>query len=238
MTTQELIEEVRLNVSAAGLLSLELNDEQLALVIKLTLRELERYWDETSLVMLPFSSCIDYGNCDVFKEKVSSIVKIYRTDNYGEGAGMQDPFYAQQWMLFSNGGTMYNLNDYILNYASWTTLLKIKNTMSTELSFKEDKRAGKLYINNAMSTPKMITIEYIPKITSIEDIKDEYWIDIAVRLATARTKIALGQARTRFTQSNAPYTHDGEKMREEGNTELKELLDTLRANSNLIYPTD
>lgn len=52
------------------------------------------------------------------------------------------------------------------------------------------------------------------------------------------TKVVLGRIRTRFTQSNALWTQDGEKMLEEGNTELKELREVLRANSNLVYPID
>jgi hypothetical protein len=69
---------------------------------------------------------------------------------------------------------MYNLNDYILNYASWASLLKIKNTMSTDMSFKEDRHNNKLYINNYMNVPKQITIEYIPKLIDVEAIKDDY----------------------------------------------------------------
>jgi len=52
------------------------------------------------------------------------------------------------------------------------------------------------------------------------------------------TKIILGRIRTRFTQSNALWTQDGEKLLEEGNTDLKELREILRANSNLITPID
>ena len=44
--------------------------------------------------------------------------------------------------------------------------------------------------------------------------------------------------RTRFTQSNALWTQDGEKILEEGNTELKELREILRVNSNMVYILD
>lgn len=68
---------------------------------------------------------------------------------------------------------MYNLQDYILNYASWCTMSQLRNTMSTDLSFTEDRHNNKLYIN-ADSNPGTITIEYIPKINSVEDIKSSY----------------------------------------------------------------
>lgn len=241
MTIQNVIEEIKLELTGY-VLEMEIDDPTIESVIKKAMRIVERYWDETTMVTVPFSSCIDLTNSELdLKEKVSSVTKIYRTEGYGDSAGtagMSDPFYMQQWMLFSNGGTMYNLNDYLLNYASWATLLKIKNTLSTDLAFKEDKHNNKLYINSGTDRPKSITIEYIPKLTNVEAIQSDYWIDILIKLSTALTKIVLGRIRTRFTQSNALWAQDGEKLLEEGNTEKKELEELLRANSNLIFPVD
>ena len=238
MTMQEVIAEIKLELTGY-ILDVEIDDTTIESVVKKSMRELERYWDETTLVTIPFSSCIDLANSELdLKEKVSTIVKVYRTDAIGETTNMGDPAYMQQWMLFSNGGTMYNLNDYILNFSAWNTLLRIKNTMSTDLSFIEDKHNNKLYINHYLDTPSIITVEYIPKLTDIEAIKSEYWIDILIRMSTAMTKIVLGRIRTRFTQSNPLWTQDGEKLLEEGNSERKELLEILRTNSNLIYDID
>ena len=238
MTMQEVIAEIKLDLTGY-ILDIEIDDTTIESVVKKSMRELERYWDETTLVTIPFSSCIDLANSELdLKEKVSTIVKVYRTDAIGETTNMGDPAYMQQWMLFSNGGTMYNLNDYILNFSAWNTLLRIKNTMSTDLSFIEDKHNNKLYINHYLDTPNRITVEYIPKLTDIEAIKSEYWIDILIRMSTAMTKIVLGRIRTRFTQSNPLWTQDGEKLLEEGNSERKELLEILRTNSNLIYDID
>ena len=51
-------------------------------------------------------------------------------------------------------------------------------------------------------------------------------------------KIQIGRIRTKFTQSNALWTLDGDKLLEEGNTDLEELREILRANSNMVYPID
>ena len=96
----------------------------------------------------------------------------------------------------------------------------------------------KLYINSAMSAPSWITIEYIPKLTTVEDIQSDYWIDILIKYCIALTKIVLGRIRTRFTQTNALWAQDGDKILEEGNTELKELREILRLNSNMTYLID
>jgi len=239
MTLQDVIEEVKLELTA-GVLELEIEDETIALAVKKALRELQRYWDEPSFITVPYQSCIDLK---ALKLDYCSIVKVYRLTGAGNSedatnALTMDPLYAQQWMIFSNAGTMYNVQDYVLNYAAWNTLMQIRNTMSTDMAFREDRHNQKLYINDNMSSPGAISIEFIPKLKKVEDIQSDYWQDILVRMSLNFTKIMLGRVRTRFTQSNALWVQDGEKLLEEGNTDLKELRETLRTNSNLVYGID
>lgn len=240
MKLEDILDEIKLELTGY-ILEMEVTDETLVTLVNKALRELERFFDESTMITVPFASCIDLDG-EFFKEKVSSIVKVYRTEGVGDADGglsiANDPIQMAQFAIFSNGGTMYNLNDYVMNYASWMTMYKIKNTMSTDLAFKEDRHNKKLYINKANSAPRMITIEYIPKLTSVEDIKSDYWIDILIKYCIALTKIVLGRIRTRFTQSNALWTQDGDKILEEGNTELKELRELLRVNSNMVYLID
>lgn len=238
MKLDDILAEIKIELTGY-VLDMEITDETLVAVVNKALRELTRYWDETTMISCPFASCIDL-DCDFFKEKVSSIVRVYRTEGSGDDSGLSvinDPIQMAQFAIFSNGGTMYNLQDYVMNYASWMTMYKIKNTVSTELSFKEDNHNKKLYINN-YNAPSMITIEYIPKLTSVEDIKSDYWIDILIKYCVALTKVVLGRIRTRFTQSNALWTQDGERILDEGNNDLKELREILRLNSNMVYILD
>ena len=240
MKLEEIIDELKIELTGY-ILDMEITDETLVSVVKKALRELTRYWDESKLITIPFASCIKLEG-EFFKEEVSSIVKVYRTEGFGESSEglsvMNDPIQMAQFAIFSNGGTMYNLQDYIMNYASWMTMYQIKNTMSTDLAFREDRHDNSLYISCGNSRPSMITIEYIPKLKSVEDIKSDYWLDILIKLSVAMTKVVLGRIRTRFTQSNALWTQDGERILDEGNTELKELREILRINSNLIMLTD
>ena len=240
MIMREVIEEIKLEITG-GLLELEIDDPTIELAVKKAMREMERFWDETTMVTVPFSSCIDLTDSELdLKENANTIVDVFRTDAVGDVAdnGINDPMFAQQWMLFSNAGTMYNLNEYVLNYASWNTLLQTKNTISTDMAFKEDKHNNKLYINHYMDTPRYVTIEYIPKLKNVEDIQSDYWIDVLVKLSIAIVKIMLGRIRTRFTQSNALWTQDGETILNEGKEELTALREQLRTSDNLILPID
>ena len=237
MRLVDVIEEIKLELTG-GILELEIEDASIEMVVKKAMRELQRYWDESSFVTVPFESCVDLTK---YQLESCSIVKVYRMTGMGEGGSeltaMTDPLYAQQFMIFSNAGTMFNLQDYVMNYAAWTTMCQTRNTISTDLGFREDKHNHKLYINS-MSSPGYITIEFIPKLESVEDIQSDYWQDILIKLSVALTKVTLGRIRTRFGQSNALWTQDGERMLDEGNTELKELREILRTNSNLIYGLD
>ena len=238
MKLEEILDELKIELTGY-VLDMEITDETLVSVVKKALRELTRYWDESRLITIPYASCISLEG-EFFDEQVSSIVKVYRTESMGDSSGisvLNDPVQMAQFAIFSNGGTMYNLNDYVMNYASWMTMYQLKNTMSTDMSFREDRHNKKLYINN-YNAPSMVTIEYIPKLRDVEDIQSDYWIDILVKYCVALTKIVLGRIRTRFTQSNALWTQDGEKILEEGNTELKELREMLRVNSNMVYIID
>lgn len=240
MKLEDILDELKLELTG-HILDIEITDETLVSIVKKALRELERFFDESTMITVPFASCIDLDG-EFFREKVSSIVKVYRTEGVGDADGglsvANDPIQMAQFAIFSNGGTMYNLQDYVMNYASWMSMYQMKNTMSTDMSFKEDRHNKKLYINKANSAPNMVTIEYIPKLTSVEDIKSDYWIDILIKYCVALTKIVLGRIRTRFAQSNALWTQDGDKILEEGNTELKELREILRINSNMVYLLD
>ena len=173
---EEVISEIKLELTG-NVLDLEISDEDIRDSINKVLRELQRYWDETSMVTVPFASCISFEGTPL--DDSVAIVKVYRNQGVGNSSDaynstLMDPLYAQQWMVFSNAGTMYNLQDYILNYAAWSTLSQIRNTISTDMGFEEDRHNHKLYINNNMSNPGYITIKYIPKLHRVEDIKNQY----------------------------------------------------------------
>ena len=237
-TRQEYIDYVKLMLTA-NVLELEIPDETIGKFVDQALQEVQRYIDETKVITVPFAKCIDLEG---FKH--SAIVHVYRCQGFtgdtttGITTSEVDPMYAQTWSVFSNGGTMYNLQNYVMNYLSYNTLLQMRNTGSTDMSFREDKHGNKLYINSAYSHPDKVTIEYVPLFETVEEVTSDYWIDILKRLALSLVKIGLGRLRTYSTQTNALWQLDGEKLLQEGNEEIKELREVLRANSTLFYPLD
>lgn len=238
-------EELKLKLTG-GLLDLELDDSNLDSILNAALREVQRYIDLTKIITIPFNRCINLSEVtDNGKPlKINSISRIYRAEGYvGNNAdtGMTsavDPLYASQWQLLSGTGNMYNFQDYIYNYASWNTLLQVRNTTSTDLAFKYDKSNNQLYINVATGFPTKITIEYVPRYEDVAEIESDYWIDVIMKLALAITKQTLGRIRSRYTQSNALYTQDGEAILAEGNQEYTTIIEYLKKNTQLCYGID
>ena len=239
MTINDYVAYIKLMLTGS-VLTLEVTDDTLKEVVKAGLREVNRYIDQTKFMTIPFARCIDLSGSNV-----SSVTAIYRTKGYLSSnsddestAGDVDPFQATIWKVFSNNGSMYNLNDYVLNYASFATMLSLRSAQTTDLSFRVDMTTKKLYINTSNDVPTSITIEYVPKLIDAEDVVDDFWIDILQRLCLAITKQICGRIRSRYTPAGTLFKQDGEIILAEGNKELEELREVMRQNSGLFYPKD
>ena len=249
MRLADYVNEIKLELTG-GVLELEITDDVIASLVNKAFREIQRYIDIPKLVTVPFAPCIDLGpwvdDKGVQHEgfKCSSIVRVYRTVGYNgnnevtNNQNINDPMYMQQWMIYSNGGSMYNLDNYVMNFAAYNTMLQMRNTISTDMSWKEDKEGKKLYINSAYDVPKMVTIEYRPIYQSVEEIEDDYWTDQIAKLSMALVKITLGRIRSFSTQTNALWTLDGDTLLAEGNAEAQAIRQSLVDNMNFMYPID
>ena len=238
MIISEYIDEIK-NKLTGGLLELEIDDASISKIINNSLREIQRYIDSTKIITIPYSACID-----MTEYRVSAISNVYRAVGFATNVNSSnissgtDPMLATQWQLLTGTGNLYNFGNYALNYASWNTILQIRNTSSTDLIYYYDKPTNKLYINVSTDVPSAITIEYIPKFVDVADIVSDFWIDILLRLSLANTKVILGRIRSRYTQSNALWQQDGATLLSEGTAELAELREQLRQSNQLNLPVD
>lgn len=232
-------EQIKLELTG-GLLELEIDDAALDKIISTSFREIQRYIDTTKIVTLRYSPCIDVSEYNI--NVVTNVYRPYAFDgdskfSYDNGY-VVDPMYATQWQMLAGVGNLNYFQDASYNYMSWSTLQQIRNTMSTDLAFKFDRDSNKLYINISTGIPEMITIEYVPVYKDVSDVVSDFWIDVIMKHAIARTKIIVGRIRSRYTQSNALWLQDGDTMLSEGNAELAQIRTDLKASTQLVYPID
>lgn len=237
MDMQMIKDEVLFKLTG-DVLSFELSDSTLTKVINSALREVQRYIDTVKMITIPFKTCID-----VSEYKVSSVVGVRRAEGYVSNSTTEtgttvDPMYASQWMLLSGVGNLGKINNYISNLASWNSMLQMRNTLSTDLSFYFDKSDNKLYVNVSAGQPNNITILYVPRFDNVSEIVSDFWQDVLIRMSVAIAKVTVGRVRTKFKQSNALWTLDGDQILEEGNTELTALRQELNDNTQLCYGID
>lgn len=236
MDMQAIKEEVRLKLTG-DVVSMELSDATLTKIVNSSLREIQRYIDTFRMVTVPYKECID-----VSAYKMSSVTGVRRADTYmsasSETNNALDPMYASQWMLLSGAGNLGKLSEYTSNFAAWNSLLQLRNTVSTDMSFYYNKSEERVYINSSCGHPSEVTIIYIPRIEDVSEITSDYWQDVLVRLSVANTKIALGRVRTKFKQSNALWSLDGDQILEDGTAELNALRQELKDSTQLCYGVD
>lgn len=233
MTMEEYISEIKLELTG-GVLELELPDEKLAEIVNKAVREVQRYIDMTKLITIPYSRCIDMST---YISDCSSVLNVYRTDALGDlsyNGGQIDPFTAQFLMTISSSRNGYTLSNFLYNYGAWSTLLQMRNTLATDLEFREDKLNNQLYVYTP-DYPSRITVEYIPKL-KVEQITSDYWIDIVSKLSISLTKIVLGRIRSKYKTDL--FELDGQQLLDEGLAEVESMREMLLNNSQLPYAID
>ena len=240
MTIEYFINNIKLQLTG-GVLQSEIDDDGYKNIINLALQEMNRYYDETQLVETNAESCIDLTKLEENKHvKINSVSFVYRATGVGTTSSTgssTDPMAVAYWNMSNNFGG-YGTSKWAYRYMAYNTAQQISNTLSTDLAFKEDKAGRKLYVNYASGNAQTITIEFVPVLESVEQVNGNYWIDILTRLSLAYAKITLGRIRTRYTQTNALWTQDGEKLLEEGTSELNAIRERLAQKSNYFYPVD
>lgn len=238
MKMQAYIDEIKLALTG-GVLDLEIDDQNLQKIVDSAMREIQRYICSTKLVTLPYQKCID-----LTPYKPNAVARVYRARSEGANANSNesyeqaDPVQIGLWQLTSNTGNMYNFNDYMSRYASWSTMQQIGNTLSTDLIFYYEDATKQLYINTSLDVGSSVTIEYVPRYDSVEEITSDYWIDVLMRMSKAIAKVTLGRIRGKYTQSNALWSLDADTLLSEGNSELDELRAQLKHDTMLLYPVD
>ena len=95
-----------------------------------------------------------------------------------------------------------------------------------------------MYINFSQGNPGKVVIEFVPKLNDANEVLTQHWQDVLFRLSLADAKVALGRIRTRYRQSNALYSDDGDTILAEGTAEGTDLRQRLKDQADLVLPLD
>lgn len=194
-------------------------------IVKASLEELKEYLTYNKFVTVPFANRID-----LTEYKVRSIIQVYReqqADGISGTAGSTDAFLLAIGMV---QGVPYDLS----RYAQLLQVRKLKNTIATDLDWRWDSPF--LYITQNAMASSLITIEYTPIITDVDEIEDEYWVGKLRKLALANAKIVLARTRGKYRLNNALYDNDAAQLLSEGLQEKQDVMKFLEDNHDIILP--
>ena len=227
MKMKKYIDEILLKLGG-GVVKIELEDNKIVKkIVQAAFRELQRYIDVIKYETVPYSSCIDLS-----KLKVHSVTQVLRATTMASGNyEMADALYLS---LSSFNGSLNDMSA----YRSYLLTRQLKNTLKTDLAFRWDELAKKLYVSTTYPQPDAITIVYIPRFDTVEELDSPYWEDMLLRLSLALCKETLGRIRGKYRLENALYSLDADQLLEEGRTELEAIREHLQANSDLNLPID
>lgn len=242
-TLNKMIDKIKL-ILTGGVIDLEISDNNIAKFISIALNEIQPYIDIPTFKTVNYERCINYAD---FKPRVSAITNVYRTsafmdavDPRANGTLAADPMYMQMWAINGGMGGMYNFQGYALNLMTWSTILQIKNTLSTDMQYTVDQYNHNLMINCGYDFPPTVTIEYIPIYDDVEQINSDYWLRLIEHYALALVKQSIGYLRTYAVHTNAEVSvnQGGATLLQQGQDEIKDITDHLKNNLLLLYPKD
>lgn len=226
MKLTDYVDEILLKLGQ-GRVSIEIAEDGLIeRVIQSAFREIQRYINVTKYATLKYSRCIDLSECGVL-----AVTEVMRTKSTTQSYDLPDAIYLS---LTSYSGGANSMSD----YRSYIRTRQIKNTVNPDLNFRFDETTSKLYVTAQIPEPTSITIAYIPKLDSVEQITTPYWQDMLIRLALALAKQTLGRIRGKYTLNDSTFSLDSETLLSEASAELTEIRTTLQENSDMVLPID
>lgn len=127
------------------------------------------------------------------------------------------------------------VNNYDYNRLLETGLhQRLINTVRTDLSYRFD--SPYLYIDVGFPASEQVTIEYVPKKSTVSDVQGDFWEDKLFRLALAYSKEIVGRIRSKYKPQNYPFELDGDTLLSEAATEIVDIRQSLTDNADSFFP--
>lgn len=248
MTNSELKEWIKRQLGYPTR-NVELTDEQLDDIIKFSLNEVQPWFTTYHYLTLDLiSKVIDLSEYNIYE--VMDVIKVI--DSNKSSDIYNDPFSYPYSVGLAVGANYMNNTQYIsritnsdihhvisayakqyneLFYTRVAQLLQMRSigTINPTINYKYDRISKTLYIDPGYPNCSIITIEYIPYLSSLDMLRDERYIRCAQDLALGQAMIVLSRVVQKFDVSNAParvsydYLSEGKELVERTREELKRI---------------
>lgn len=199
-------------------------------ILLMAFREIKRHIHEYAVLTVNYAQRISLADY-----KVKEFLEVRRATT-PPGLGVGSPsgsVFASLAGLAPISGTAV-IQPYLDYYTETMLVQTIKNTISRDLAYQWDEQNQLLYLASNLPIPSQVTITYIPRYESPDDIKTSYWQDWMRRLAIAHFKIYVGEKRSKMKIPNSPVQLNGDALLAEGREELTAIRQYLSDNNNTV----
>jgi hypothetical protein len=205
----------------APTVNVELTEEQLKGAVDDAFMEMSPYITESQYVTIPYTN-----RMDMTEHKVDYVINVFKSPTTDEGSLYQGNIFL------SDSVSGLNIDGLLAYYAKRQLTLSIKDRITYRYIGQY------LYVDMAPPVSSSITVEYVPILESVEDVKDNFWTAFILRLATANAKEVLGRIRSKYKVQNSPTELDGDTLLSEANAEKEEIRRKLEEIAYSFFPTD
>lgn len=217
MVLDDLIKEIKVDLGS-DICTLGISDESIELKIKESLRKVASY--------APYSVVQTFDNVLSSIELPDGTCTVIQclTEDTSTSTDRNSPAYDEQ-DLFNATRYIYNYNSlsdpYI--YMMKASELKTLQNMISLSDWYYNKENHTVYFNNPPSTT--ITIRYLRKYLSVEEISDPDILQTVKEYALALCKIIEGNIRRKLQNAPGAVSMDGDSLVSEGSSEKSKLDD-------------
>lgn len=210
-----LINRIRLMLGGS-VVKVEISDKDIKQLIDIALDTVAPYIVDYKYLTFPYSSSIDLSN-----ENVEEVLRVIPATDIGSS---QDQSQGEEFIF---DFTSWSKTD-SLDRLDPLQMIRRKIVPDIDIPFEYDAESKTLMVKRGVTLGN-ITVECIPEVLKLEDLRDKSTLKWVYLYTLALAKEVVGRIRSKAKSTNIPIELDGETLLSEASTEKGSLESSLLA---------
>lgn len=203
---QTWIRRIKLMLGGSRILSLEVDDSEIAELIDIAYEKMRPYITDTEYITKAYARCIKLD------DSVEEVRKVIPASQLTVSASPTDEI-------------MFDFQAYSTGKINPVSIVRKAVTPDINIPFEYVAETKLLYLTEGYTTGN-VTIE-VTKSTPLENVRDDRALQWIFSYSLALTKEVIGRIRSKAKSSNVPIELDGDTLLSEASTEKQTLESSL-----------
>lgn len=204
-----------------SVVKIEISDEDIKELIASAVEVVTPYLQDFRYITIPYGMRYDLTEYDI--AEVLRVIPSYSYNNVYNTYDAETLFPGiSEWCSISTKSPSMNSFTFSMN-----TMLQRASRPDVDISFEWDSDT-KILMMTPGATTGNVTIECLPNVYTVNDIKDQRSLQWVYLYALALTKEVIGRIRSKAQSTNVPIHLDGDTLLQESASEKRELENQLK----------